>query len=89
VFDDGSRREADLVVVCVGYRFDLARLKWLAPELRTAIHTDDGWPVLDRAFRTSDKALQMVGFAAERRFGPLTRFVSGCNFTAARAVSVH
>ena len=89
VLDDGSRRNADLVVVCVGYRFDLDRLEWLAPELRAGIRTDDGWPVLDRAFRTTDKALQMVGFAAERRFGPLTRFVSGCTFTAARAVSVH
>ena len=45
----------------------------------------DGWPVLDRYFRSSDPDLMLVGFAAERRFGPIARFVSGSRFTAYRA----
>ena len=44
----------------------------------------DGWPVLDRHFRSSDPNLLFVGFAAERRFGPIARFVSGSRFSAHR-----
>lgn len=87
--DDGTTREADQLIVCVGYRFDLARLTWLAPSIRERIRCDDGWPVLDRAFRTTDPAIQLVGYAAERRFGPLSRFVAGTTFAAIRAASVH
>ena len=59
--DDGSEREADAVVVCVGYRFDLDRLTWLHPAVRAGIAVRDGWPVLDRAFRSTDPAIQFVG----------------------------
>jgi hypothetical protein len=45
--------------------------------------------VLDRAFRTSEPAIQFVGYAAERRLGPLSRFVAGTTFTAERATSPH
>jgi hypothetical protein len=41
--------------------------------------------VLDRSFHPSDPDLLLVGFAAERRFGPIARFVSGSRFTAHRA----
>ena len=44
----------------------------------------DGWPVLDRAFRTSVPQLSLVGFPAEGRFGPLSRFVEGAEFAAQR-----
>lgn len=87
--DDGSEREADAVVVCVGYRFDLDRLTWLHPAVRAGIAVRDGWPVLDRAFRSTDPAIQFVGYAAERRFGPLSRFVAGTTFAGIRAASVH
>jgi cation diffusion facilitator CzcD-associated flavoprotein CzcO len=87
--DDGTTREADQLVVCVGYRFDLGRLTWLAAPVRERIACDEGWPVLDRAFRTTDPAIQFVGYAAQRRFGPLSRFVAGTTFTAERAASLH
>jgi hypothetical protein len=41
--------------------------------------------VLDRCFRSTDPDVLFVGFAAERRFGPIARFVSGSRFTAHRA----
>ena len=86
---DGTERVVDHLIVCVGYRFDLAGLAWLDPALRDRIATDDGWPALDRSFRSqSVPELTFVGYAAERRFGPLSRFVAGTTFTAERAAGV-
>ncbi len=84
---DGSRREVDQVLIACGYRFDLQRLGFLAPELRQRIAVHDGWPRLDRTFRSSDPGISFVGYAAERRFGPLSRFVLGTGFTATRLAS--
>jgi FAD-dependent urate hydroxylase len=81
---DGSTRDADGVVVSAGFRFSLERLGFLSPTVRAALAVRDGWPVLDRYFRSSDPDLLLVGFAAERRFGPIARFVSGSRFTAHR-----
>jgi cation diffusion facilitator CzcD-associated flavoprotein CzcO len=82
---DGSQREPDATIVSAGFRFGLDRLRFLSDELKAGIATEHGWPVLDRAFRSSDPDLLFVGFAAERRFGPIARFVSGSRFTAHRA----
>jgi hypothetical protein len=81
---DGSTRTVDGVLVACGYRFDLDRLDFLAPELRRRIATRDGWPVLDRDFRSSDPGVFFVGYPAEGRFGPISRFVLGTGFTAQR-----
>jgi FAD-dependent urate hydroxylase len=81
---DGTRREAAAVVVSAGFRFALDRLAFLSPAIRDAVAVRDGWPVLDRYFRASDPHLLFVGFAAERRFGPIARFVNGSRFTAYR-----
>lgn len=81
---DGSAREADAVVVSAGFRFGLDRLGFLSPTVKAAVGLRDGWPVLDRYFRSTDPDLLFVGFAAERRFGPIARFVSGSRFSAHR-----
>jgi cation diffusion facilitator CzcD-associated flavoprotein CzcO len=83
--DDGSTRHADAVVVSAGFRFALDRLTFLSPAVKAGIAVEDGWPVLDRCFRSTDADVLFVGFAAERRFGPIARFVSGSRFTAHRA----
>jgi cation diffusion facilitator CzcD-associated flavoprotein CzcO len=85
---DGTRREVDDVLVAAGYRFTLDRLGFLSRELKQKIALKDGWPVLDRWFRTSDPSLLFVGYAAEHRFGPLSRFVLGTKFTAARVAEL-
>lgn len=77
---DGTSREVDHVLLATGYRFDLARL----PYLSVPVRSDEGWPVLDRSFRSSDPRVFFVGYAAEGRFGPISRFVLGCPFTAPR-----
>jgi FAD-dependent urate hydroxylase len=81
---DGSTREADAVVVSAGFRFGLDRMSFLAADVSRRVAVHDGWPVLDRYFRSTDPDLLFVGFAAERRFGPIARFVSGSRFTAHR-----
>jgi thioredoxin reductase len=81
---DGSEREADAVIVAAGFRFSLARLGFLSPDLRARIAVEEGWPVLDRWFRSTDKGVLFVGFAAEHRFGPIARFIPGTKFTANR-----
>jgi lysine/ornithine N-monooxygenase len=81
---DGSARDADAVVVSAGFRFALDRMRFLSPETAAPVAVRDGWPVLDRYFRSTDPNLLFVGFAAERRFGPIARFVSGSRFTAQR-----
>jgi NAD(P)H-nitrite reductase large subunit len=81
---DGSQREVDEVIIACGYRFDLDRLTFLAPELRARIAIRNGWPVLDRFFRTTDERVQFVGYPAEGRFGPVSRFVLGADFAATR-----
>ena len=81
---DGTPREAAAVVVSAGFRFGLDRLAFLTPAVRNAVAVREGWPVLDRHFRSSDPHLLFVGFAAERRFGPIARFVNGSRFSAYR-----
>jgi FAD-dependent urate hydroxylase len=81
---NGSVRDADAVIVAAGFRFSLDRLGFLSPQIRTGIELEDGWPVLDRWFRATDRGLFFVGFAAEHRFGPIARFIPGTRFTANR-----
>jgi FAD-dependent urate hydroxylase len=81
---DGSVREADAVIVAAGFRFNLDSLAFLSPEVRSRIAVEDGWPVLDRSFRSTEKGVLFVGFAAEQRFGPIARFIPGTKFTANR-----
>jgi FAD-dependent urate hydroxylase len=81
---DGTVREVDHVLIACGYRFDLDRLSFLAPGARERIATRNGWPVIDRFFRSSDPNIFFVGYAAEHRFGPLSRFVLGAEFAATR-----
>jgi lysine/ornithine N-monooxygenase len=81
---DGTGRVAAAVVVSAGFRFGLDRLAFLSPAVRDAVAVHEGWPMLDRHFRSSDPHLLFVGFAAERRFGPIARFVNGSRFSAYR-----
>ncbi|MGZ6727867.1 MAG: NAD(P)-binding domain-containing protein [Gaiellaceae bacterium] len=84
----GGRRDVDRVVIAAGYRFRLDVLTMLSPELRERIAVADGWPDLDRYFRsTSEPDLLFVGYPAEGRFGPAARYVLGVDFAASRAAA--
>ena len=81
---DGSVRKVDHVLIASGYRFDLDRLGFLSAAVRSRIAVEGGWPVLDRYFRSTDPRIFFVGYPAEGRFGPISRFVLGADFTANR-----
>ena len=81
---DGTVREADTVILAAGFRFSLERLGFLSEALRKRITLDEGRPVLDRWFRSTERRMLFVGFAAEHRFGPVARFIPGTRFTANR-----
>ena len=81
---DGTTREVDACIVACGFAFSRDGLTVLSPELRVRIAIQDGWPVLDRSFRTNVPQISLVGFPAEGRFGPLSRFVEGADFAAQR-----
>lgn len=83
--EDGTTTQVDRVLVATGYRFSLDGVSFLAPSLRSRIATEDGWPVLDRHFRSvTEPRIFMVGYAAEGRFGPMSRYVLGTDFAANR-----
>jgi FAD-dependent urate hydroxylase len=85
--DDDTHRDVDAVLLGTGYRFDLRKLAFLGPQLRERIATRGAWPVLDRSFRSSDPRVFFVGYPAEMRFGPISRFVLGADFSARRVAA--
>lgn len=81
---DGATIAADAVILAAGFRFSLDRLSFLAPEIRAGIAMEEGWPLLDGWFRSTDRRILFVGFASEHRFGPIVRFIPGTRFSAPR-----
>lgn len=79
--------ETDHVIAATGYAARVDRLRFLAPDLRAAIKTHDGYPVLSSNFESSEPGLYFVGLAAAGTFGPLMRFVYGAGYTARRLVA--
>lgn len=80
--DDNSKRCVDHVVLATGYRVDISRLDYLAPELVQSVRQVNGYPVLAPGFETSVPGLHFVGATAAWSFGPLMRFVSGSGYAA-------
>lgn len=87
---DGGERtlDADHVIAATGYRADLARITFMAEDLRREIRAVGGMPRLSRTFESSVPGLHFVGLTAAGSFGPLMRFMYGADF-AARRVSHH
>ena len=81
---DGSARVADHVLLATGYRVDLGRYAFLAPELLSAIERTDGYPTLRAGFESSVPGLHFIGAAGARSFGPFLRFVVGTSFVSPR-----
>ncbi len=74
----------DHVVSATGYRTNVERLGWLAPELRACIATVEKTPILSDNFETSVRGLYFMGPSAANSFGPLMRFMVGSEFAAPR-----
>jgi len=74
----------DHVVAATGFRPNLDRLTYLAPELRERIAAVEKTPILSDNFETSVSGLYFTGPAAANSFGPLMRFMVGAEFAAPR-----
>jgi thioredoxin reductase len=87
VTNNSGAREAvvaDHVIAATGYRVDLHRLKFLAPELTAHIRSAENTPILDRHFESSVPGLYFVGVTSANSFGPMMRFAFGADYTARR-----
>jgi Pyridine nucleotide-disulphide oxidoreductase len=81
---DGTEREivSEHIVAATGYKVDLERLSFLAPQIRLNIRTIEGSPALSPSFESSVPGLYFVGVAAANSFGPVMRFAFGAGFAA-------
>ena len=79
---DGTERLVDHLLLATGYRVDVKRYQFLAPQLRERLLTNDGYPVLDIGFESSVPGLHFLGTPAAASFGPLCRFVVGSRYAA-------
>jgi len=83
--DDGSERNFDHVFLGTGYRVDVSKYEFFAPELAKSISHFQGYPRLSEGFETSVPKLHILGAPAVWSFGPLMQFVVGTNY-ASRAL---
>ena len=88
MLSDGSERRAEHLIAATGYRVDVSKYAFLAPDLVGAIRRVDGFPWLTNAYESSVRRLYFVGAAAARMMGPGMRFVSHSG-SAAAAVTQH
>ena len=85
-FDNGAVQEFDHVLLGTGYRVDVSRYPFLAPELVRDVRRVDGYPVLRRGFESSVSGMHFLGAPAAWSFGPLMRFVAGTSFAGSELV---
>ena len=78
---DGTTRTVDHVLCGTGYRIDVSRYEFLAPELVQKVDTASGYPLLGKGLESSVPGLHFVGAPAAWSWGPVMRFVSGTWFT--------
>jgi hypothetical protein len=82
VLDDGSERRVDHVLLGTGYRVDISRYSFLPHELVKEVRQLDGYPDLQQGFTTTVPGLHFIGATAARKFGPLTYFVTGTEWSS-------
>lgn len=74
---------ADHVIAGTGYRVDLARLPFLPDDLRSAVRTLNGHPLVSRAGETSVPGLYFTGAPTVLSIGPSARFIAGTHTLSA------
>ena len=78
--NDGTERTVDHILLGTGYRIDVAKYQFLAPELTKSIRTFNGFPILQEGLETSVPGLHILGAPGVWSFGPLMQFVSGTTY---------
>jgi len=79
---DGNERIVDHVLLGTGYRVDVSKYDFFAPELAQSISRFQGYPRLREGFETSVPGLHILGAPAVWSFGPLMQFVVGTHYAA-------
>jgi len=79
---DGSERTVDHVLLGTGYRIDISKYKFIAPNLLESIRRHNGFPLLKTGLESSVSGLYILGAPAAHSFGPLMQFVSGTRYVS-------
>jgi thioredoxin reductase len=87
LLDDDTERRVDHVLMATGYRVNIAKYRFLAPELVREVRQLDGYPDVTAGFATSVPGLHFIGATAARKFGPLMYFVTGTEFASRELAS--
>jgi cation diffusion facilitator CzcD-associated flavoprotein CzcO len=82
--NDGSTRDVDHALLGTGYRVDVTRYPFLAPELSQGVAQVNGFPTLTAGFESSIPGLHFLGAPSSWNFGPLMFFVCGTDYAARR-----
>jgi hypothetical protein len=82
---DGSERTVDHVLLGTGYKVDISKYGFLAPELAQSLRRSSGFPLLKEGLESSVPGVHFLGAPAAWSFGPLMQFVSGARY-ASRAL---
>jgi FAD-dependent urate hydroxylase len=80
--DHGEDRRVDHVMLGTGYRIDVSRYDFMAPELVNRLELHGGYPRLRRGLESNVPGLHFVGASAALSFGPIMRFVVGTWYAA-------
>ncbi|HXN24152.1 MAG TPA: NAD(P)/FAD-dependent oxidoreductase, partial [Candidatus Dormibacteraeota bacterium] len=80
--NDASERTIDHVLLGTGYRVDVSKYDFLAPELAQSISRFQGYPRLSEGFESSVPRLHFLGAPAVWSFGPLMQFVVGTHYSS-------
>ena len=82
--EGSSKLHTQHVIAGTGYRPDVTRLRFLDRSITFRIETLGGGPAVGPDFQSSVPGLYFVGPAVASTFGPVMRFVHGCDFAARR-----
>ncbi len=85
---DGSERIVDHILLGTGYRVDISKYEFLAPDLVQSIRRFNGYPCLKEGLETSVEGLHILGAPAAWSFGPLMQFVSGARYASQALIRV-
>ncbi|WFU38863.1 NAD(P)-binding domain-containing protein [Bradyrhizobium sp. CB82] len=83
---DGISRDlaADHIIAATGYRFVAHSLPFVDASLLRDLRCVEQVPLLSTSFESSIPGLYFTGIASAYNFGPLMRFLCGCQYTAER-----
>jgi Predicted flavoprotein involved in K+ transport len=81
---DGTYLDVDHVLLGTGFRPYVKGLPMLSQDIKDALRTYRGSPLLNNWFESNVPGLYFVGFSSARSFGPFYRFVIGAESAAKR-----